>query len=128
MKTIILDTNFLLIPAQFNVDIFESIKELMDEAYELCVIDMIVDELHILTGKGSGKDKNAAKLGLALLEAKNIKVLKTEKNLNTDKMIVETAKQPDFIVATQDQGLKRDLKANNVKIIVLRQKKRVAFE
>ena len=86
-------------------------------------IDMVMDELEGLTAKGSGKDKAAAKLGLSLLKAKNVSVLKTEKHLNTDKMIVETAKSPDFVVATQDQDLKRALKENNVQIIVLRQKK-----
>jgi rRNA-processing protein FCF1 len=127
MKKVILDTNFLLIPGQFHVDIFEDIAHIMTEPYELCIIDMSLDELNGLTEKGSGKDKAAAKLGLDLLKAKDVKVLKTEKNLNTDKMIVETAKSPDFIVATQDQALKQELKQNNVQIIVLRQKKHLTF-
>ena len=123
MKKVLLDTNFLLIPEQFGVDIFSEIDALLTEGYELCTIDMVIDELEGLTVKGSGKDKAAAKLGLSLLEAKNVRVLKTEKHLNTDKMIVETAKSPDFVVATQDQALKRDLKENKVQIVVLRQKK-----
>ncbi|HII72781.1 TPA: hypothetical protein HA265_08550, partial [Candidatus Woesearchaeota archaeon] len=69
-----------------------------------------------------GADKKAAKMGRRLLEAKNVRVLKTEKNLNTDNQIVNLAKSPDFVVATQDQGLKRLLKQNNVKLIVLRGK------
>ena len=123
MKKILLDTNFLLIPGQFKVDIFSEIDNLMTDAYELCTIDLVLAELKGLITKGSGKDKAAAKLGLGLLKAKNIRVLKTEKHLNTDKMIVETAKELDFVVATQDQALKRDLKENKVQIIVLRQKK-----
>ena len=121
-KTIILDTNFLFIPSQFRVDIFSEISRLMHVPYELCVVDMGIDELEKLTGVGSGKDKAAAKLALALLKSKRVRVLKTEKHLNTDKMIVELAKSPDYIVATQDKALKRVLKSNNVPLIVLRQK------
>jgi rRNA-processing protein FCF1 len=126
MKKVLLDTNFLFIPMQFKVDIFSEIERLMRVPYELCMIDMSLDELESLTTRGSGKDKTAAKLGLALVKSKNIKILdtgRTEKHLNTDKMIVEVAKSPDFVVATQDKALKRDLKENNVPVIVLRQKR-----
>lgn len=123
MKKIILDTNFLLIPAQFGVDIFTEIDELMQEHYELCIIDSTIDELEKLKNTQSGKDKRAAALALKLIDAKKVRHLKTEKHLNTDKLIVEQSKQPDFIVATQDMALKRVLTQNNVQLIVLRQKK-----
>ena len=123
MKNIILDTNFLLIPAQFSVDIFSEIKRIMDEEYELCIVDSTIDELNKLRKNASGRDKRAASLALQLIKAKNIRHLKTEKNLNTDKLIVELAKSPDYVVATQDAALKRVLKQNGVKIIILRQKK-----
>ncbi len=127
MKYIILDTNFLLIPAQFNVDIFTEIDRLVQEPYELCIIDSTIDELNSLTEKESGKDKRAAVLALQMLEKKKVKHLKTEKHLNTDKLIVERAKSPDFMVATQDKELKRILKENNVQLIVLRQKSHLTF-
>lgn len=125
MKKILLDTNFLLIPGQFKVDIFTEIDRLMDEPYELFILDMALEELRSLS-KGNSKDAAAAKLGLGLLKPKGVKELpslKTEKHLNTDKMIVETAKSPGYIVATQDMGLKRLLKQNRAQMIVLRQKK-----
>jgi rRNA-processing protein FCF1 len=128
MKKILLDANFLLIPGQFKVDIFEGIKNLMNQEYKLYTIDMVIDELNNLTTKGTGRDKRAAKLGLSLLSAKTVEVLKTEKHLNTDKMIVETAKDSDFIVATQDQALKRLLKQNKTSIIVLKRKKYLEFD
>ncbi len=123
MKKIILDTNFLLIPSQFGVDIFSEIKRIMDEEYELCIVDSTLDELDKLQITESGSDKKAAKLAKDLIKAKSIKVLKTEKNLNTDKLIVNLAKNPDFIVATQDKELKGILKGNKVPLIILRAKK-----
>lgn len=123
MKHILLDTNFLLIPYQFHVDIFEEIKRIMDEQYDLVTLDAVIDELDKLQETESGRDKKAASIGKQLVKAKGVRVLKTEKNLNTDKLIVNQAKNPDFIVATQDKGLKRLLKANGVRLIVLRSKK-----
>lgn len=123
MKKIILDTNFLLIPAQFGVDIFSAIDEIMEEPYRLCIVDSTLDELGKIVETASGRDKAAANLALKLTKAKQVVTLKTEKNLNTDKLIVELAKSPDYIVATQDRGLKAILKQNNTQVIVLRQKK-----
>jgi uncharacterized protein len=123
MKHIILDTNFLLIPTQFKVDIFSEIDRIMQEPYELCIVDSTIDELEKLRTTESGRDKRAAGLALQLIKAKGIRHLKTEKNLNTDKLIVELAKSPDYVVATQDMALKRFLKQNNTEIIILRQKK-----
>ena len=45
---IYLDTNFLLIPAQFKVDIFEEIERLMDKPYDLYVFDKSLKELEDL--------------------------------------------------------------------------------
>jgi len=120
MVKILIDTNFFLIPSQYGVDIFTEFERIMDEEHTLCTIDLVVDELNRLTTKGTGADKKAAKLGLKLLEAKKIEVLKTEKHLNTDNQIVKVAKSPNFIVATRDKELKGLLQQNNTKIIVLR--------
>ncbi|MBW2964963.1 nucleotide-binding protein [Candidatus Woesearchaeota archaeon] len=123
MKHIILDTNFLLIPAQFGVDIFEAIDRLMEEPYTIHIVDATLDELERIAATASGRDKAAAALAVKLVKAKGVSTLKTEKNLNTDKLIVELAKRPDYIVATQDRGLKAILKQNDTPVIVLRQKK-----
>jgi rRNA-processing protein FCF1 len=123
MKHVIIDTNFLLIPVQFKVDIFSEIERVMAVPYKLYIVDKTLEELEKIRATASGKDKAAASLALKLLSSKKVLHLKTEKNLNTDELIVELAKQPNFIVATQDMALKRILKQNGVQVMVLRQKK-----
>jgi len=127
MKTnVIIDTNFLLIPAQFKVDIFDEIGRILESQYELFIIDKTVDELNNIIEKQGGKDKAAAKMALQLLERYPITYLKTpetERHLNVDKLILKRVKGDKFIVATQDMALKRDLRRNNAQLIVLRQKK-----
>jgi rRNA-processing protein FCF1 len=95
----------------------------MDKPYELCIVDSTLDELEKIQKTASGRDKRAAALALQLITKKGIKALKTEKNLNTDKLIVELSKSLDCLVATQDRALKRILKQKNTKLIVLRQKR-----
>ncbi len=121
MKKILLDTNFLLIPAQFNVDIFAEIDRIIHEKYELYTLDKVVQELNSITKdpKQSLKDKNAAKLALQLIKAKDVKILETISKKPVDDIIVNLK---GYIIATQDMALKRRIKGEK---IVLRQKNRL---
>jgi len=120
MKKIILDTNFLLIPAQFHVDIFSEIDRICDFSYSLNVLDKTLDELNNIVEKQRGKHKRAALLALRLLKAKKVKVIKTKKDKYVDDILVDLAKEKEIIIATQDKELKKQLEKP---IIVLRQKK-----
>ena len=74
MKQIILDTNFLLIPATLKVDIFEEIKKVMNEPYELCILEETIDELNTIMETQKGKYKDGARIGLQLIKDKEIKL------------------------------------------------------
>ena len=125
-KKILLDTNFLLIPYQFNVDIFSEIDRIMLEKYQLFVLDKTIDELKKITKdkKQKLRNRNAAKLALQLIKVKKVKILKTKEDLPVDELIV---KLKEYIIATQDIALKNRLKAKRVKIITLRAKKTLIF-
>jgi len=122
MKKIILDTNFLTIPYQFNVDIFEEINRIMEEDYELITLDKVVEELKKMK---KGKDTIAARIGLELIEKKNIKVIKTDEK-KVDNAIVKLADK-NTTVATNDRDLRRRLKNKNVKVLYLRSKKHIVM-
>lgn len=122
MKRIILDTNFLLIPEQFKVDIFEEIRRISNFRYQLYIIDKSVDELNNITEKGKSKDKSAAKLALKLIKFKKIKKIKTSGSKHVDDLMLGLVKKED-IVATQDIELKQKLKKKGIAIIILRQRK-----
>lgn len=122
MKRIILDTNFLTIPHQFKVDIFEEIDELMEEDYEITTLDCIVEELKRMS-KSKSKDAVAAKVGLDLIKKKKVKVIKTSEK-KVDKVILEMADK-DTVVATNDRVLRQKLKNKNVRTVYLRSKKRL---
>ena len=73
MKTIILDTNFLMVPAQYKVDIFSEIERICGFSYELVVPDVVVKELEKIAAGQKGKA--AARMALQLIKFKGIKII-----------------------------------------------------
>lgn len=120
MKKVILDTNFLTLPHQFKIDIFSEIDRIMEENYELFTLDSVIDELNKLS-ESKGKDAVAAKIGLELINKKNIKIIKTREK-NVDKAIISISNK-DTIIATNDKILRKKLNDKNIKTIYLRSKK-----
>ena len=122
MKRIIIDTNFLMIPYMFKVDIFEEIKRICNFSYELCIVEGSIDELNKIVKEQKGRNREAAKFGLSLIKGKHLKTLRKNQSKSVDDIIVQIADK-DTIVATQDAELKKRLKGKNIPQIVLRQKK-----
>jgi uncharacterized protein len=117
---ILLDTNFLMMPGQFKVDIYQLLK-----GKELCTLDVCVGELEELS-KGKGKSASAAKIALGLLRKNNIKIINAEGK--ADDAIVAAAKGGNYIVGTNDAALMESLKRYGVKILRLKQKKFLSEE
>ena len=124
MKKIILDTNFLMIPYQFKVDIFDEINRIVEEKYDLITLDSVIKELKGLM-KSKGKDAIAAKIGLELIKRKRIKIVKI-KEKKTDDAILKLANE-NTIIATNDRLLIQRLKNRNIRIIYLRGRKHLSL-
>jgi len=120
MKKVLLDTNMLMIPGQFGIDIFEEIDKLINENYELVTLSSVISELRKISKKKS-KDGRAAKVALELVKHKNIAVI-SSKNKNVDEEIIKIVDK-NTIVATNDIELERILKNKGIKTIYLRSKK-----
>jgi|SRR3989344_4680939 len=121
MRKIILDTNFLLIPSQFKVDIFSEIDRICSFNYKLLMFEQSIGELRNIIENQPGKDKKAAQLALKLVKLKNIGLIKSEPK-DVDWLILHNLAEED-IVATLDMELKRELLEKRVSVIILRQKK-----
>ena len=132
---IYIDTNFLLIPEQFGIDIFTEIDKICDFSYELYVLEGTIKELERIAErkKVSGKDKMAAKLGLMLIKklekTKHLKIAREPHSKNVDDLLFSLAKaSDDMIIATADAELKRQLKTVNCKLITLHKKSHLVLE
>jgi rRNA-processing protein FCF1 len=122
MKRIILDTNFLTVPYQLKVDIFEEIDKLMEEDYELATLNGVIEELKKLS-KSKGRDSIAAQIALELIKRKNVKIINTEEK-KVDSAILKIADE-NTIIATNDKNLRKKIKNKNLKALYLRSKKRL---
>ena len=114
MKTkVILDTNFLLIPGQFRVDIFSELERACSFSYEAAVVPETLAELREIIKRGSSlKDRAAARLGMQLLEKYKVKVIGNRKVFKrADEAILAIADRSS-VVATQDRELRKLLRKN----------------
>lgn len=121
MKAIILDTNFLTIPAEFKVDIFSEIDRICSFQYSIFILDKSIEELEKIMETQKGKEKAKAKLTLQIIKNKGMNVIKTNSDKTVDDLLIDLSKDKDNIVATQDRELRRHLKGKNT--IFLRNKK-----
>lgn len=121
MKKIIIDTNFLLIPSQFKVDIFSEIDRICLFKYKLFILDKTLDELKGIIGHQKLKHKLAAKIALQLIDKKKIEMIKTKQG-NVDDLIVEVLDK-NSILATQDALLRNRALDRGARVIFLRSKK-----
>lgn len=128
---VILDTNFFLVPGQFKVNVFSEIERVMDRPYTLYVIDKTLEELQNIAMLGKVKDRESAKLGLALLDnlikQKSLKTMSSSSHKIVDDIIVEKTSKHIY-VATNDKELKRRVKEAQGSIITLKQKKYLVKE
>ena len=111
---VLLDTNFMLIPGQFRVDIFESIDKATEEKVDFYILDVSLKELEKVSKIGKMRDRTAARIGLVL--AKKAKVVKTESIKNVDTLLLEAAVKYKCTVATQDKELKDRLKKEQIPV------------
>ncbi|RLJ07110.1 MAG: DNA-binding protein [Candidatus Aenigmatarchaeota archaeon] len=114
----VLDTNFLLIPSKFKVDIFAELKAFGNP--QLFVPDSVLKELEKIARK-SGRDSRHARVALKL--AGKLRVLKS-KEKQVDKELVRLGKL-GYTVCTLDRRLIKELRKEGADVISLRQKKRL---
>jgi hypothetical protein len=125
---IIFDTNFLFIPFQFKVDIFEGIESVLETRVEGIVLSPVYDELRKMAKGGRPKIRKMAKLALELAERCHIIEVDRSPDKTIDDVIVEEAKKLGCIVATNDRALLRKLREQGIPRIYLRQRKKIVVE
>ncbi len=125
-RPVVLDTNFLLVPFQFRIDILKELDFLVDVSHHYVVSSRTVRELEAI-GKAVGKNGMAARLALKMLEANRGKIKIIESPMEVDDWIVEYSKAERAIVCTNDSFLRKRLKEAGVKVAAMKSKTKVAF-
>ena len=114
---VILDTNALMVPEQFGVDIFSELQRLGYVDY--MVPKQVLAELETLKTKGDkGLDKIAARVGLGLAE--RCKII-DDVSGNADQAIEHLSVRENAAVFTNDKALKKRLFNKGITVVYLRQ-------
>jgi len=124
---VILDSNFLMIPIQFHIDIFRGIDELLNQKVEPVILSPVYGEVQRIAC-GRGKLAKEARLALKIAEKSEILEVKPGPEESADDLIARLAREWGCIVATNDRELRRRLRSLMVPVIYLRQKCRLAIE
>ena len=113
---VLLDANFLFLPVQFHIDIFEAIPDLLCRRVEFVLPSPVLDEVVRASRRYRGPERLAAKL------AERCKVVEVERlpGESTDELIVRLALEWGCVVATNDARLRRELRRLGVPVIYLR--------
>jgi rRNA-processing protein FCF1 len=124
---VILDSNFLMIPFQFNIDIFQEIEYLLQKKVDFVVPSAVKSEL---TGISSRGGEGAPEASLALQIASRCRVVEVslEPQETVDDAIVKASQKLGAVVATTDIELKKRLRDINVPVVYLREKSKLEVE
>ncbi|MDD5171430.1 MAG: nucleotide-binding protein [Candidatus ainarchaeum sp.] len=123
-RPVILDTNFLLVPFQFKINILRELEYLLETSHHYVISSKTMDELKKL-GKMIGKDGMAARLAIKLVEANRSKIEVIRSSKYVDEWIVDYAKQHGAIVCTNDGALRKKLKSLDIKVISMKSKSKL---
>jgi len=124
---VILDTNFLMIPFQFNLDVFQEIEYLLQKKVDFVVPSSVKSELTGISARGG---EGAAEASLALQLASRCRVVDVTLNAgeSVDDAIVKASQKLSAVVATTDIELKKRLRDINVPVVYLRDKSKLEIE
>ncbi len=119
----LLDTNALMVPAQFKIDLFDELRLLLG-AFEPLVLEDAVKELTGLSS-GFGRDGAAARHGLALSE--KCTTVRPDDLVagGVDDQVIAYAGKTRCYVVTNDRHLREALLAQGIGVISMRKQKRL---
>ena len=126
-RQIILDSNFLFVPARFKIDIFEDIEELVG-GFEPIILSTTLEELKGLSESGSEKVRRETSLARLLAGRCRVIEVRRRSEETYDDVIVRVAKELGYPVATNDRELRRRLRRNGVPTIFLRERSHLEVE
>jgi rRNA-processing protein FCF1 len=121
--TVLLDTNFLLVPIRFGVDVFAEAERVLNQLVDFAVTPNVLGEVERL--RSEAQPGFRSELDFALKVASRCKVIdaEPEEGETVDDSIVRLAASRGYVVATTDAELRRRLREVGVKVLILRQKR-----
>jgi len=123
---VVLDTNFLTVPAQFSVDIFTESERVLEGRVKFIVLRTVIQELERKLDVVSRTEKFKFRVALDLVDRCTIiEPDEFSSSSTVDEQVLEYAAAINGVVATNDRELRERSFQKGVPVIFLRGKKRL---
>ncbi len=120
---VLLDANALMMPSQFQIDLFDELRMLLG-SFEPVVLSGVIHELEGLS-RAKGRDGAAARLGLSLAEQCAVVGSADLESTSVDAQVIEYAAKKSCYVVTNDRRVRDALFARGIGVISLRNQKKL---
>ena len=123
---LLVDTNFLLVPARFKVDIFTESQNAVNDLVEFYISSRVLDEIQVLKERSKGVFVRELKLAEKLAE--NCQVIEDTSKTRVDQSLIDLALDEGMILGTADAELRQRARKAGVKVVYLRQKSHLVLD
>lgn len=113
MRKVLLDANFLVLPFQFNVDLFGELDRLLGEQYTVYTLQRTYNEARDL------EDGAYRQVVERLVDEADIEVITVQSGKEVDDVLVDLA--GEYVVCTNDRAVRAELREARLPHIYLRQ-------
>ena len=114
---VLLDTNALLMPAQFGIDLYDGLMALFGD-FEPVTLEEVMGELSGLA-RGRGRDAAAARVGIAMARRSTV-VPSGSTAEHVDDRVIEYAQREGCTVVTNDRQLRNALLREGIDVVSMR--------
>jgi rRNA-processing protein FCF1 len=118
---ILCDTNFLLIPLRFGVDIFSETDNALNDICSFYVSSRVMNEIKLL--RKDAKPSLDKELLFALKMAERCSIIEDDSELLVDDSLIKLAKEHHMALGTIDSELRKKARLEGVKVVYLRQRR-----
>jgi rRNA-processing protein FCF1 len=125
---VVVDANFMTIPAQFSVDVFAEAERVLEQRIDFIMLSSVLKEIEaIAEGNKSLSEKRA--FGIARSLADRCKLVEsTRPELPVDDQLLEFTADINGVLATNDRSLRTNARKRGIPVLFLRGKKRLVLE
>jgi rRNA-processing protein FCF1 len=125
---VVVDANFMTVPAQFGVDVFAEAERVLEQRIEFIMLSSVLIEIEAISeGSKSLTEKRAFSIARSLADrCKQVESIHPQ--LPVDDQLLEYTISVNGVLATNDRTLRTNAKKKGVPVLYLRGKKRLVLE
>jgi len=126
---VIMDTNFLTVPAQFGVDVFSEAERVLERSLDFILLDSVIEEIRSKIERAKKTEARMFRIALDLVERCTIVTVdETVKAAPVDDQLIHYTKSVEGVLATNDRELRERAKSQGIPVLLLRGKKHLKLE